>query len=150
VTTYNPQNSVVDDDLTALIKTRRIEYVMTMPKFLNPNALLTPVEEGEKVFINEMRMWSMRYGILSYIFGMNLGYLSYHTLFRSQRWFVRVPFALGVFWLVRNYFLTKSLDRIFYPLDPIVKKYRKRVKKGEDVAVVDTEPAQAHKWILMK
>lgn len=121
---------------------------MTMPKFLNPEAFLTPIEEAEKLFINEMRLWSMRYGILSYLIGMNLGYLSYHTVFKYQRSFVRLPFAFGVFWVARNYFLSKSMDRIFYPLNPIVKKYRERVKKGEDVAQVDTEPAKAHQEIM--
>lgn len=42
----------------------------------------------------------------------------------------RFPLAFVGFWLTRNFLLGRSIDRIYYPLEPIFQKYRRLEKEG--------------------
>jgi len=113
--------------------TRRIEYVFSLPEFMkSPEEISTiPWEQALCEFINEMWMWSYRYLLIGNIVALNVGYLTYHTIFWNLYMVARMPLAFVVGFIVRNYVLKKSIDRIYYPLDPIFKQYRAWEKQTE-------------------
>lgn len=80
-----------------------------------------------------MKLWSNRYLIIANVIGLNLGYVAYHTLFWNLYLVAWIPLSFLVFFFARNYVLSRSIDRVYFPLESIFKTYWKREKSTSEV-----------------
>lgn len=63
-----------------------------------------------------MRLWAWRYVWISTVLGLNIGLISYATIFRRFGKWWRPFLSIGAAVISRNYFVSKSIDKIYYPL----------------------------------
>ncbi len=129
---YNQANQLYNPNLTNIFKTKRIEYVTTMPRFSLDEELEERMQHGEKAentLVNELKLWGHKYALLCGVMGVNLSALLYVTLFKYHNRFLRVIFSATFGWTLSTYLLNKALDKIYYPILPIFEKYRAMEKK---------------------
>ncbi|CAI2373387.1 unnamed protein product [Moneuplotes crassus] len=129
---YNQANQLYNPDLTNILKTKRIQYVTTLPRFtLNDDLAerMTLAEKAESSLVNELKLWGHKYAILSFTLGINLSALLYSTIFRYHGRAIRLIFSATLGWSFSTYLLNKALDKIYYPIMPIFQKYRAMEKK---------------------
>lgn len=129
---YNTANELYNPDLNIILKTKRIEYVTTMPRFTVDSHYtdkMTMQEKAERNLVNEMRMWGQRYMVLSAVIGCNVTGLLMITLFRNHGRKAKLLFSSLGGWFTYSLLSSKALDKIYYPLFPIFEKYRKLEQK---------------------
>lgn len=129
---YNQTNELVNRDITNVIKTKRVEYVTTLPRFnIDPELTgrMTIGEQAEYNLVNELKTWGQKYALLSMTLGLNFGVLLSCTLFRNHRIFARTIFSFSCGWFMYTYLINRNLDKMYYPLLPIFTKYRELEKK---------------------
>lgn len=71
-----------------------------------------------------MRFWATKYIILAWVGGINLGFFSYHLVFRHVKRFIGLPLTFIVFFEGRNIIMKNCMDRIYYPLQPLYLRLR--------------------------
>lgn len=124
---YNKNNPLVDPDVDNIMKSKRVEYVMTLPRFSFPDEIvdqMSPSERAEFNLVNEFKLYGQKYLLLSSIFGMNVGALAFITLFKNSRILIRLTLSLLFMWLSKVGLLHLTLDKMYYPLLPLFHKYR--------------------------
>jgi hypothetical protein len=129
---YNKANELYNPDLNIILKTKRIEYVTTMPRFsIDPQYTekMTMQEKAERNLVNEMKMWGQRYMLLSAVIGCNITGLLMITLFKNHGRKAKFLFSSLGGWITYSLLSSKTLDKIYYPLNPIFDKYRNLEKK---------------------
>lgn len=129
---YNSENELYDKNLSVILKTKRVEYVTTLPRFDAPDEIvdrMSMIEQAEYNFVNDIKLWGQKYAVLSCTLGINFSVLLFYTIFRNHHRFARSWFSLLGGWIVYVYLTGKALDKIYYPLQPVFKKYRELEKK---------------------
>jgi hypothetical protein len=125
-------NELYNSDITNIHKTKRIEYITTMPRFTMDQKhaeKMTMQEKAESSLVNEMKMHGHKYVMLSGVVGLNFTGLLMMTLFRNHGRKVRLLFSSVGGWVVYTMLTSKALDKVYYPLSPIFENYRKMEKK---------------------
>jgi len=97
------------------------------------------------MFVSEMRFQAARIFGLSYLIGLNSALAAYFLLLRPLKLYVKIPLTLVAFSLAKNFAIGHSIDRIYYPLQPIYSELRqtdnsftpKPTAEREDLSVPD-------------
>lgn len=87
---YNP-------DLTIFFKSKRIEYVTTLPRFSLPEEMvdrMSVAEKAENTLVNEMKLWGHKYAIMTFILSLNFTALLYASAFRYHSRTIRLIFSM--------------------------------------------------------
>ena len=85
---------------------------------------------ADRQFVNEMKFWATKYIIMSWMFGINLGFLSYHIAFKYLKAYVGIPLTFIVFFESRNFLMQRVMDKVYFPLQPIYQRLRNEEKKS--------------------
>ena len=101
---YNKQNQLVDHDIDNIMKSKRVEYVLTLPRFNFPKEkvqLMTPAERAEFNLVNEFKLYGQKYALISSLVGVNIGALAFITIFKNNRILFRLLFSGLWMWLIK-------------------------------------------------
>ena len=93
---YNNANELYNEDMTNIIKTKRVEYITTLPRFTLPDEAIermTVAERAEHTLVNEMKLWGQKYAILSFIIGINFTGVLFISIFRNHGRVARLLFS---------------------------------------------------------
>lgn len=121
---------MLKDQPSLILKTRRVEYVFEKIRSLNlqgPPATLNDFAENQ--LVGEVRFWTTKYYLLSWIGGANLAFFGYHLFFKHLKPYLGFPATLVTFFLSRNLIMKSCMDKVYYPLSPLYTKIRAEEKK---------------------
>ena len=82
---------------------------------------LAPSDLAQVQFVHEMKLWSNRYYLLSTVAGLNVAFFLFMCLPKRVNIVANVFFAGCGFFVTRNWMLRNSLDRIYYPMEDVLK-----------------------------
>ncbi len=116
-----------------MLKTRRIQYTFEKYRLieqeLGPPVTLS--EMADRQMVSELRFWATKYIIMAWIGGVNLGFFSYHLVFKHFKMFIGLPLTFIVFFEGRNLIMKNCMDKIYFPLEPLYKRLR-ALDKGRE------------------
>ena len=129
-TKANPYNELLKDQPSLILKTRRVEYVFEKIRSLNlqgPPSTLSDFAENQ--LVGEVRFWTTKYYLLSWVGGANIAFFGYHLAFKHLKRYIGLPLTIATFFLSRNIIMKRCMDKVYYPLQPLYEKMRAEEKK---------------------
>ena len=92
---------------------------------------MTLKEKADQNFVSELRFLMMRLVGVSYLVGLNCAAFAYFGAFRHLKLYVGVPLTVVTFALARNFSIKGSMDRLYYPMEPLYDEVRKHQTVSE-------------------
>lgn len=119
------------DKTNFVLKSRRIDYTFEFFRQTarnrdeNPDEFQTVKDQADESFIWTLKFNTLRLISVSTLLGFNVAFFSYYLALRFLKPYVGIPLALGTFLVTRNILCRNSLERIYYPMEPVYQEIRK-------------------------
>ena len=113
-----------------MLKSMRLEYIFEFfgqqlsYQLANPHRISIK-EKADQNFVNELRFHMTRMFAISQLVGINAAAFAYFGVFRNFRWYIGLPMTIVTFTLARNFSLKASVQRLYYPLEPLYQGVRR-------------------------
>lgn len=63
-----------------------------------------------------MKYCTKRYMALSWLIGLNLGFIGYHLMFKHLKRYIGLPLTFLLFFEGRNFTMKSVMDKIYFPI----------------------------------
>ena len=132
-----PRNAIPDDSnplvknpVSLQLMTKRLEYTFEYFRGLLRLQLMEPErltlkEKADQNFVSELRFLTTRMVGISYLLGFNCAAFGYFGLFRHLKLYLCIPFTAITFYLGKNLSLKRSINRLYYPIEPLYEEVRR-------------------------
>lgn len=103
-------------------------------------AALSLSERADLELVDEVRFWTAKYMMMSNLLGVNIGYFSYRVMATSLHWYVAAPLGFATFFVSRNLIMRNCMDRIYFSIEHVFKRFRDESKVSEKAEETKKKP----------